>query len=43
MPAVLRVKMDETDMMIALMFVAYLCGCLVAVWIVETWEQTDGR
>lgn len=39
MPAVLRVKMTEDDIILALMFVAYLCGCLVAVWIVEKWEQ----
>jgi uncharacterized membrane protein YqaE (UPF0057 family) len=31
--------MTEDDMIICLMFVAYLCGCLVAVWIVEKWEQ----
>jgi hypothetical protein len=31
--------MEECDMLIALMFVAYLVGCLVAVAIVEKWES----
>jgi len=31
--------MTEDDMILALMFVAYLAGCLVAVAIVETWES----
>lgn len=32
--------MDEGDFMLALMFVAYLAGCLLAVWIVEKWERS---
>jgi len=31
--------MEEGDMILALMFGAYLIGCLVAVYIVEKWEQ----
>ncbi len=30
--------MTEDDIILALMFVAYLAGCLAAVWIVEKWE-----
>lgn len=30
--------MEEGDVILALMFIAYLAGSLVAVWIVERWE-----
>lgn len=30
--------MEESDVVLALMFVAYLAGCLAAVWFVEKWE-----
>jgi len=38
MPAMLRVKMTEDDMILAAMFVAYLAGCVIAALIVEKWE-----
>lgn len=30
--------MEEGDMILLLMFVAYLAGCLAAVLVVEKWE-----
>ena len=30
--------MEESDVILALMFVAYLAGCLAAVFVVEKWE-----
>lgn len=30
--------MEEGDMILCLMFVAYLVGCLAAVFVVEKWE-----
>ena len=30
--------MEESDVILALMFVAYLIGCLAAVFVVEKWE-----